>query len=86
MSYIPLTIKLGGILKPKEAFAPLTMDSLNLAIATSTHQPILPWSIPEAMGLNVNSLLDLKSLPFALVACISNVGNPSFKVLLQLQV
>jgi hypothetical protein len=85
-SYIPLTIKLGGILKPKESLTSLTMNDLNVAIASSECQPVLPWSIPEALGLNVNSILDLKTLPFALVAFISDKGASNFKVLLQLQV
>jgi hypothetical protein len=62
------------------------MHDLNYAIASSKCQPILPWSIPEALGLNVCSILDLKTLPFALVAFIRDKGTLHFKVLLQLQV
>jgi phosphodiesterase/alkaline phosphatase D-like protein len=56
-AHLPLTIKLKGLLKPKR---PLNIASLNQAIGTSSPQPILPWSIPEATGLNVHSMLDLK--------------------------
>jgi hypothetical protein len=50
------------------------MHELNFAIASSKCQPILPWSIPEALGLNVSSILDLKTLPFALVVFVSDKG------------
>jgi hypothetical protein len=73
-------------LKPKESLTSLTTHELNFAIASSECQPILPWSIPEALGLNVSSILDLKTLPFALVVFVSDKGAHNFKVLLQLQV
>ena len=62
------------------------MESLNHAIATSSPQPVLPWSIPAAMGLNVKPILDLKALPFALVVKVTNSDKASFNVLLQLQI
>jgi len=79
-------LKLGGILKPRESLTSLSMHDLNLAIASSKCQPILPWSIPEALGLNVSSILDLRTLPFALVVFVRDKGAHNFKVLLQLQV
>jgi hypothetical protein len=82
-AFIPLTLKLKGSIVPP---GPLSLENLNKGLASSSQQPVLPWSIPEAMGINVDPFLDLSKLPFALCVHVKRTDGASFNVLLQLQV